>query len=221
MRKIILWTAATVAVFLAVQAALAADAGEPPYGAVIFPRYTPLWFRYWSGLYVGSHVGWGRTTSRNVNASGVFGAGQIGYNYPIGNFVLGIEGDGSFAHIAQGVNNTAFGLPASVGFDNDGLASIRGRFGMAFDNVLFYGTAGGGWGHGRISGTALGITGSSQAWHTGWTAGGGIEYAIVPKWSIKVEYLHYGLGSATYFGALNTGNIDIETFKVGVNYLLH
>jgi outer membrane immunogenic protein len=62
---------------------------------------------------------------------------------------------------------------------------------------------------------------SGQVWHAGWTAGGGIEYAIVPNWSMKVEYLHYGLGSANYFGALNTGNIEIETFKVGLNYLFH
>ena len=43
----------------------------------------------------------------------------------------------------------------------------------------------------------------------------------MPTWSIKLEYLHYGLSSATYFGVLNTGNIDIETVKVGVNYLFH
>ena len=34
-----------------------------------------------------------------------------------------------------------------------------------------------------------------------------------------MEYLHYGLGSATYFGNLRPGNIDVETFKVGVNFL--
>jgi outer membrane immunogenic protein len=95
------------------------------------------------------------------------------------------------------------------------LASLRGRFGIAFNNLLFYGTAGGGWGHDRI--TALGV--SAEAWHTGWSAGGGFEYGFLPNWSIKVEYLHYGLGRATYFGNLNPGTIDVETFKVGVNFL--
>jgi outer membrane immunogenic protein len=31
----------------------------------------------------------------------------------------------------------------------------------------------------------------------GWTVGGGIEYAIVPQWSLKVEYLHLDFGSET------------------------
>jgi outer membrane immunogenic protein len=84
--------------------------------------------------------------------------------------------------------------------------------------MLLYGTAGGGWGHARISGTTLPT--SSEAWHSGWSAGGGVEYAFMPSWSIKVQYLHYGLGSAT-FGVLKTGNIDIETFVVGINYLFH
>ena len=184
------------------------------------PKYTPGLFSYWTGAYLGVHGGWGWTTP-GLDASGVFGGSQIGYNYQIGSFVLGVEGDGAFAHFSQTVDGPGFSIPASMGFDEDGLTSLRGRFGVAFNNVLFYGTAGGGWGHGRISGTTLGVMGSGEAWQTGWTAGGGIEYAIVPNWSVKLEYLHYGLGSATYFGALNTGAINVETVKVGVNYLFH
>jgi opacity protein-like surface antigen len=56
---------------------------------------------------------------------------------------------------------------------------------------------------------------------SGWTAGGGIEYAFVPNWSIKLEYLHYGLGGVTFSGLTNSANLDIETVKVGVNYLFH
>ena len=43
----------------------------------------------------------------------------------------------------------------------------------------------------------------------------------MPTWSIKLEYLHYALGNATYAGVLNTGNIDMESVKIGVNYLFH
>jgi outer membrane immunogenic protein len=178
-------------------------------------------FRYWTGLYLGPHLGWGSTTSSKIDASGVFGGGQLGYNYQFGSFVAGVEGDGAFAHIAQGSNGAAFGSPFLVSFDAEALSSVRARFGMGFDNVLFYGTGGGGWARGRISGTALGLTAAGNAWHSGWTAGGGVEYGIVPNWSVKLEFLHYGLGSATYFGTLNTGNLNIETFKVGVNYLFH
>jgi outer membrane immunogenic protein len=206
--------AGALTLVMAGQAALGADFSVP--------RYEPSLFSYWTGAYVGLHGGWGWTTTQGLNASGVFGGGQIGYNYQMGNFVFGVEGDGAFAHISSTISGAAFGVPASVNFDDDALASLRGRFGIAFKNILFYGTAGGGWGHGRISETALGVTtASGEAWHTAWSAGGGIEYAIVPNWSVKLEYLHYGLGSANYFGVLNTGNIDVESVKLGVNYLFH
>ena len=59
---------------------------------------------------------------------------------------------------------------------------------------------------------------------TGWTAGAGIEYAFQPNWSAKVEYLHYGLSSATYFGSLggiDSGKVGVDTIKIGINYLFH
>jgi outer membrane immunogenic protein len=205
MKRMFLGTAA-VALVIGAKAALAADVSVPTL------------FSYWNGAYIGVQGGWGWTTTKGLNASGDFGGGQIGYNYQIGHLVFGVEGDGAFANISRG--NVAVGFPASVGYRDDGLASLRGRFGVGFNNILFYGTAGAGWGRGRISTTtALGAMASATASQTGWSAGGGVEYGFLPSWSIKVEYLHYGLGSATYFGTLNTGKIDLETFKVGVNYL--
>jgi len=29
---------------------------------------------------------------------------------------------------------------------------------------------------------------------TGWTAGGGLEYALTNHWTVRAEYLHYDLG---------------------------
>jgi outer membrane immunogenic protein len=40
----------------------------------------------------------------------------------------------------------------------------------------------------------------------------------MPNWSAKVEYLHYGFGSETFFGALSSGNLDVNTIKAGINY---
>ena len=31
----------------------------------------------------------------------------------------------------------------------------------------------------------------------GWTAGGGVEYAVSRNWTVKAEYLYYDLGSRT------------------------
>lgn len=210
MKGMFLATVAAVALVIGVGSAMAADVSVPTF------------FSYWTGAYIGAQGGWGWTTTGGLNATGDFGGGEVGYNYQIGNFVLGIEGDGAFANIkSQTVTNAALGPPSLTGYRDDGLASLRGRFGITFKNILFYGTAGGGWGHGRVSTTtALGTIGTATAWQTGWSAGGGVEYGFLPSWSVKVEYLHYGLGNTTYFG-VNSGNTEVETFKVGVNYLFH
>jgi hypothetical protein len=66
----------------------------------------------------------------------------------MGSFVLGLEGYGAWADISQTVNGGfVFGLPVSVTFQNDTLASLRARFGVTANKVLFYATGGGGWGH--------------------------------------------------------------------------
>jgi outer membrane immunogenic protein len=229
-------------ILLAARAALGADAaiglppGPPPYGPP--PSYgpppygpppdvaVPTLFYFWNGLYVGGAGGWGWTSTKGLNASGDFGGAQIGYNYQSGNFVFGVEADGSFANIVtNGVTDPVFGVPGSVGYRDDGLASLRGRFGYAMNGLLFYGTAGGGWIHGRATTLyaapgnpeLVGVT--EQNWRGGWAAGGGVEWGFLPNWSVKVEYMHFGVGSTTYFGAFNTGNINVETFKIGVNYL--
>jgi outer membrane immunogenic protein len=225
-RSIILWTIAAVAI-LDGRAALSADAvvlGAPPPVLVGGPPplvtdvAVPTLFYFWNGPYLGLQGGWGWTSTKGLNASGDFGGGVLGYNYQTGNLVFGLEGDGSFANIVSQTVTTPFlGVPDSVGYRDDGLASLRGRFGVAMNGLLFYGTAGGGWVHSKAS--VLGVPTSAQAWQSGWAAGGGVEYGFLPNWSVKVEYLHFGVGNATYFGTFNTGNVGVETVKIGVNYL--
>jgi outer membrane immunogenic protein len=200
------------------QAAWGADVGVPS-----LPNFTPpQLFSYWTGAYLGLNGGWGWTTTSGLDAKGVFGGGQAGYNYQFGNLVFGVEGDGELAHIEQSINGTAFGIPVAATFKDDALASFRGRFGYAIKNVMFYGTGGGAWGHSQLSGNTLaGVALSGKAWQTGWAAGAGIEYAVVPNWSVKLEYLHYELGNTSFAGIQNSGNLDIETVKFGVNYLFH
>jgi outer membrane immunogenic protein len=227
MRGVLLWTTVVCMIVLRAPAALSADAavvvgGPPPYGPPPFIADTavPTLFYFWNGPYLGLQGGWGWTSTKGLNASGDFGGGQVGYNYQTGNFVLGLEADGSFADIASHeVTIPVIGLPpGSVGYREDGLASVRARFGVAMNGLLFYGTAGGGWIHSKGS-TLLGVTVSEQSWRGGYAAGAGVEWGFLPNWSAKVEYLHFGVGSTRYFDVFNTGNVNVETFKIGVNYL--
>jgi outer membrane immunogenic protein len=69
---------------------------------------------------------------------------------------------------------------------------------------------------------------------TGWTVGGGIEYALSQEWSVKLEYQHFDFGSTSFKhdGEYNIqgtpwhstlkGNAEIshtvDAIKVGVNF---
>jgi outer membrane immunogenic protein len=68
---------------------------------------------------------------------------------------------------------------------------------------------------------------------TGWAAGAGVEYAIQPNWSIKVEYLRLmfdnNSATATTAGMLNplasvphlyNANLDSNIVRVGLNWRL-
>jgi len=204
---------ASIAIAALTTAVAAADLGVKAPAPVFFP-FT------WTGAYAGAQGGYGWSTSGGLDAKGGFGGGQIGYNFQTGMLVLGIEGDIAGGDISQTVNAVnVFGIPFTTAFTNDTLASLRGRAGLANNNWLFYGTAGGGWAHNKISGSLGGIPFSNEGWLSGWSAGAGVEWSFAPNWSTKFEYLHYGLGTPNSFGTVPSGKVDIDTLKIGINYL--
>jgi outer membrane immunogenic protein len=207
----------SVAVASLTGAAAAADLPvKTPSAQPAPPAYLPF---TWTGAYAGASGGYGWTTSGGLDATGGFGGGQIGYNFQTGNLVFGIEGDIAGADISQ-TGIMVQGMPFTTAFTTDTLASLRGRAGLAYNSWLFYGTVGAGWTHDRISTTIQGVPFSSDQWLSGWTAGAGVEWAFAPNWSTKFEYQHYGLGTApNSFGTVPTGKVDIDTLKIGINYL--
>ena len=152
--------------------------------------------------------------------SGVIGGGQVGYNWQVNQFVLGVEADavGTGLHGSTGSASRTFGPPiipvtvtqtVTVDFGKiDWMASFRGRAGFAVDHALFYVTGGGavaefggstttlidGPGIGLPAGTFVASNGgSSTRW--GWTVGGGIEWAFNQNWSVAGEYRHTDFGN--------------------------
>jgi outer membrane immunogenic protein len=85
------------------------------------------------------------------------------------------------------------------------LGTLRGRAGYALENVLLYGTGGLAYGRTDLAtavtlGGACGPAGfcgaaASTQWMVGWAAGAGFDWAFLPRWSFRTEYLHYDLGS--------------------------
>jgi outer membrane immunogenic protein len=181
----------------------------------------------WSGFYVGAHggyawsdnvtigvTGFGSVSGAASDLNGGFGGGQIGYNWQFApNVVLGIEADAAAASIRY--SDSAFGITAETKIQ--ALGSVTARLGYAINNVLLYGKGGWGWADNKLSVSALGNSVSDSQFHSGWTAGAGIEYGFAPNWSAKAEYQYYDLSNQTYFNALELG-AKIHTVKGGLNY---
>ena len=159
--------------------------------------------------------------------SGLFGV-NVGYNYELSNnIVLGIEADIAWS----GLNNTGTNICngeggcVNVSSKLSSLGTVRGRIGYAFDRALLYAT--GGFAYGHVE-NAFNVPsdptygGSTSGTQTGWTAGGGLEYAVTNNWTVRVEALYVDLGTSTSgvnrsgctFGFKNTYALG----RLGVNY---
>jgi outer membrane immunogenic protein len=176
-----------------------------------------------------------------VRGDGFIGGGQAGYNWQIGHWVLGIETDFqgtdiSGSDVVTGPFNVVglkFQSPASTYNTSEKLSwlgTTRGRLGLAFDRLLIYATGGVAYGDASVSQNlafpGVQFTSSASSTMTGWTAGGGIEYAFAGNWSAKVEGMFYDLGTittsaftpSTGFGETKSFNVEGAVARVGVNW---
>ena len=241
MKKLLLAGVAAAALSTTVisSGALAADLGSPRMPVAETAVVVPVAFS-WSGFYGGVHFGygWGRSnwgfspsgTSVSPSMDGVFGGGQLGFNYQINNFVMGIEGDASAADLSgwRACPNAAFTCASRANF----LGSIRGRIGYAWDRTLVYATGGVAFGQFRnrtydaATVTQVGAFSNSRV---GYALGAGLEYAWTPNVTTKLEYMYYDFGSSTQLpgpGSLDPTGFDstrirnnVHTVKIGLNYL--
>jgi outer membrane immunogenic protein len=163
----------------------------------------------WSGFYIGingggawAHKCWGLLFVGAVLAdgchdpSGGMVGGQVGFNWQAGAFVFGVEGSGDWASLSG--TNVSLQAPLSTNRSRiDGIASVTGRLGYAFDSVLLYAKGGGAWVgdkyDNRVTVGGL-LQASASETRTGWTVGGGLEWGFSPNWSVAVEYAHYDFG---------------------------
>ena len=195
---------------------------------------------WWGGPEVGVQggYGWGTSSGHIIGApagtpgysfspDGGLGGGHAGYNWQMGSWVLGVEGDveggdiGGKEHVFLG-RGGSYGVGSSMDFD----ASVRGKLGVAFDRFLVYGTGGVEFGdvttHYNVPiGTRVGGTSDIR---TGWTAGGGVAYALTPNWEGDVEYRYADLGSrntaltGAAAGLVGHNEFNYNMIRVGLTY---
>jgi outer membrane immunogenic protein len=236
MKKSLLAGVSLGALALASGAQAADMAARPVYKA---PVAAPVWS--WTGFYVGANVGGAsaRTNifstylfpdpSLNSSQSGVIGGLEAGYNWQFNSLVVGLEGDISAASLGRTTSPGA-NAPLNDTFNGNmtALGTVRGRIGWAFDRLLIYGTGGVAFANLKDQYSSTGFlppgSASASSSATGWTAGGGVEFALSANWTAKAEYLHVGFSnrsatatevSSTYTFAFKD-SVDIG--RVGINY---
>ena len=224
----------------AVAADLPSRRAPPPAAYVAVPVFT------WTGLYVGGNVGYVGTDKANFTTvgnngpvagpstifnvatgarppslaggrDGFTGGGQIGYNYQIGSFVLGLEADANYTDLKKtrsvlGSTLARSNLESDIGY----IGTVRGRIGYAFDRLLVFGTGGLAYGDVSNKGTffatpaaggtnVVQFSGNRSTTQTGYAVGGGVEYALPTSFNmfgsnavtLKAEALYYDLGKTT------------------------
>jgi outer membrane immunogenic protein len=204
------------------------------------------------------------STPSNTNG-GFLGGGQFGYNFQATEkWVVGLEADlqatgGSHTFTFTSVTPVP-GFPgnpiaqtATVGTKLDFLGTIRASGGYLWDpNFLTYVTAGLAYGEIELSSTItqsiLGpgfspeftpytAVGTSKVVRFGGTIGAGVEWMVMPHWSVRAEYLyvgldkntqtvnstlvnssHFGNGSLSAATVVTSARFDENIVRAGVNY---
>ncbi len=202
----------------------------------------PVW--NWTGFYIGANFGGGwsnsnwtntltgtlgniqrsASNSNGSNGGGVFGGGQIGYNYELpSRLVAGIEADIDGAHITSSKAACQTVITVVCG-TRDGkitdFGTVRARLGYDFENVLVYGTGGWAWGHstnttqvtclgsecpGTSSLTPQSPINSIGETASGWAAGVGVDWGFLSNWTLRAEYIHLQFNGVTEEGSLLGG----------------
>jgi high affinity Mn2+ porin len=212
--------------------ALGADAARPmPVKAPERPPYYD-----WTGFYFGGHVGYGLGNARAtlsdpfvMGSHGAFGSlyGGIqgGYNYLLPSRVLlGIEADISFPNYLGSDDIAWSGITPTTFIQEkiDYLGTLRGRMGYTFGHWLVYATGGFAWSQGRFL-QSPGVSDDADKvlrTRTGGALGTGIEVAIAPDWTSRIEYLYRRFGTANVVFPSDThyaSMLDIHTVRVGLN----
>ena len=232
--------------------ALAADL-PAPMSMPAMPAPAPTAYD-WTGFYLGLHGGyaWGESDvelseevlgdigETSIDLEGWLAGVQGGFNYQMGHFVVGIEADASWSDI-DGSSSEDGDIGGPVTYNSDleleWLATVRLRGGFAIDRALIYGTGGVAFAQMNydyditpVAGPPALISGDIEENMTGWTIGGGVEYAATQNFTVKLEYLYTDLGDfddSTTIAAGGPipagtysidGDVDFHTVKLGVNY---
>jgi outer membrane immunogenic protein len=234
---------ALIAAATAIALTQMASAADLPRKAPAYAPPPPPALHNWTGFYIGGHLGAARSKLKTGalvseagepdeittdNNNGYIAGGQLGFNWQFGQWlVLGLEGDLGYLGLENRAPFPVGGTPEDEFRTKFGLyGTATGRLGLSFDRLLVYGK--GGFVFAKVDHSATDFEDPEESvsfdkTRTGWTAGGGLEYAFTPNWSAKIEYLYMDFGDLT---RPNPGDASesilfdnrVQTVKLGINY---
>jgi outer membrane immunogenic protein len=255
MKRMLIGIAAAAS--LVASGAFAADlpAKAPYVKAPIMPVWT------WTGFYGGLNIGYGAgqadnsttinrfltglplpgaligTNSANNAVDGLIGGAQIGYNWQITNWLVGLEADiqgsdqrrGSSSIVCLRCSDDGSNIVTNLNQSLDWFGTVRGRAGiLASPDTVFYATGGLAYGSVNVGGTATGnfngttvILPGNSSTRFGWTVGAGVETHIGGAWTAKLEYLYMDLGSVNGGPIGLTGILAPVRTEAGLSYSSH
>ena len=181
----------------------------------------------WTGFYVGGELGWIGTNPEYTAGAVLLGTPFVvsaatgkdgmsygvlaGYNYQVGNVVLGIEGDFEGWTVGK-IRYTAITGDFLTAHSKWG-GSVRGRLGYAADRVLVYISGGAAFVSTETSIPTTGISIGGDDTRVGWTVGAGLDYAFTNNWFTGFEYRYSQFQSTSFIypsPVLTLGTIGLK-----------
>jgi outer membrane immunogenic protein len=152
----------------------------------------------------------------SLDPSAVTGALQASYNWQVGTVFYGLASDLRWFNLSgmrqfsatytvasqSNAGKASNSYTVGTSFASNSLFTLRGRLGFTETNVLPYVTRGLALTDFRMADSYTGNSGALGAFggasnsdqRTGWTIGGGLEWAVNDHWYVKAEYLFVDLG---------------------------
>jgi outer membrane immunogenic protein len=200
--------------------ALALSAGMASAGAMVAPTVEPMVpapaptiarAYDWTGGYAGLGLTYGRASysarfadddeaDNGANEAWPSGSGWgiggfAGFNWQSGNMVYGVEGHLSGHRMRGSTDIVDDGVGVGVRTNVRGMASLRGRIGIAQDRTMFFLTAGPAMASVRHSLTVTvdneSLEVSDRKTVNGFVIGAGIEHAMAGGWNIRGDLEHH------------------------------
>lgn len=209
----------------------------------------------WDGLYLSGQLGgawanqdWKYTNPNYFNTVGarllgtdfsfqnsnIAGGGNLGFNYLMDNWLLGIEGALTATNLKPVINSPFFPTDKYKS-EVKALGTLKGRLGYAMDDWLFNINGGGAWVDTSLTllDPQAGIkASSSNQWKSGWVAGLGVDKKIISNLSVGLGYDYSKVsvnnqtlscplcGTGVGLGAPAVkGNLKIQTLMARCSYL--